>query len=288
MWCRNRYYSMNIRYILKILLAFLSIFPILGCGPEEHNPYPRCLNFGISNVRRNISLRVSVSVSRQPLEGVGSSTVKLIKLPDDNFVSGTVLYGGERIIFVPDSPLQDSTEYRFEILDGITDASGKPMETLSQEFITGSVLQVYYVDLLRNYDSTLGEVYSIAIYFSEGVNPDNLTFGEGNITIYDDMGVAQFFDLTYYDEVALAVLNFDYPLQMDKRYTLRVGPYIYSSADGEMLDGDRDGETIDADVFQIEFTYQNSLSEGITVTDSVNFAQPYIEPKSRCFLYEFD
>jgi len=279
---------MKICYILKLFILSLAIVSTIGCGPKEHNPYPKCLNFGISNVRRNISLRLSVDVPRQPLDGVGDETVKLIQLPAGNSVSGTVLYGGERIVFIPDNPLEDSTEYRFEVLDGITDASGKLMETISQEFITGSVLQVYYVDLLRNYDSTLDEVYSLAIYFSEGVNPDNLIFGEGNITIYDDMSIAQFFSLTYYDEVALAVLNFSYPLEMDKQYTIRVGPYIYSSADGEMLDGDRDGATVDCNAFEVRFTYTESLSEGITVGDSLTFAQPYIESNSRCFLWEFD
>ena len=276
--------------IRAALFAAAVIISVLGtgCGPEEHAPVARCTNFGVTNVRRNIRLRVSVSVGRPPLDGVDNTTVKLIKLPYETLVDGTVYYAGDRIIFSPAEPLNESTQYRFEITDGITDQSGKPMDPFKQTFTTGNVLQVYYVELLRNYDETTGEIYSIGIYFSEGVNPANLYFGEGSITVYDSSGAAQFFTVTYYDDVALAVLNFSFPLSVNNSYALTVGPYIYSSRDGDMLDGDRDNSTADMDQFRMVFSYQNDLIYGITVVDSVTYANPYEESVDRCFLWEFD
>ncbi len=279
--------SGKIEIFFLIVVMGTALF-ISGCGPEEHNPVARCTNFGVTNVRRNLNLRVSVDVGRPPLEGVDNSTVKLLKLPYETPVPGTPYYAGDRIIFMPDQPLEKSTSYKFVITDGITDKSGKPMDPFEQEFTTGEVLQVYYVDLLRNYDESTGEIYSIGIYFSEGVNEANLFFGEGSITVYDTAGVAQFFTITYYDDVALAVLNFSYPLTVGNSYDLRIGPYIYSSLDGSMLDGDRDNSTADADPFEMVFSYQNDLIYGITVTDSVTYANPYAESVERCFLWEFD
>jgi len=277
----------KIRGTLLILLAGAMMF-MHGCGPEEHNPVARCTNFGVTNVRRNLRLHISVDVGRPPLEGVDNSTVRLIKLPYETPVDGTVYYAGDRIIFAPSNPLEELTTYRLEITDGITDVSGKPLQPFRQEFTTGELLQVYYVDLLRNVDESTGEIYSIGIYFSEGVNSANLYFGDGSITLYDSLGNAQFFTVTYYDDVALAVLNFSFPLQVGNSYRLTVGPYIYSSHDGEMIDGDRDNSTADADPFVVVFSYQNDLIYGITVADSVTYANPYAESVDRCFLWEFD
>jgi len=273
-------------FILVLFVGATLLFP--GCGPEEHNPVARCTNFGVTNVRRNLRLHISVDVGRPPLEGVDNSTVRLLKLPYETLVEGTAYYAGDRIIFAPSNPLEELTSYRLEITDGITDVSGKPLQPFKQDFTTGELLQVYYVDLLRSTDESTGEIYSIGIYFSEGVNSTNLYFGDGSITLYDSIGAAQFFTVTYYDDVALAVLNFSFPLQVGNSYRLTVGPYIYSSHDGEMIDGDRDNSTADADPFVMVFSYQNDLIYGITVTDSVTYANPYAESVDRCFLVEFD
>ncbi len=270
-----------------IAIALLTIL-LAGCGPDEHNPKAMCINFGTSNVRRNIRLRLSLSVGRPPLENVNSGTVQLLKMPGEVSVSGAVDYGGERIMFMPDSSLMESTEYRFRIYEGIEDASGKPLSPIYFDFETGSLLQVYYVDLLRNYNVEYAEIYSIAIYFSEGVNPEYLAWNDGNITVYDESYVAQFFDVMYYDEVALAVLNFSFPLTTDTTYVLKVGPYIYSSIDGGSIDGDRDGSDFDMTAFEMRFRYSESIIEGLEIADTLVLAQPYEEHPARCFLLEFD
>lgn len=258
-----------------------------GCGPESHEPRVHCTNFGTQNVRRNIRLRLSVSVDRPPLRGVSTETVKLFALPENEPVPGEVIYGGERILFSPAEPLADSSHYRIEVLDGIEDASGKKLAPWEAEFWTGKTLQVYWVDLLRSYDSQLGEVNSIGIYFSEGVNESMLIWSEGYITVYDSSGFPHDFAVTYYEDVALAVLSFYTPLVVGEGYTLRVGPYI-ASLDGEWLDGDRDGYTADFEPFVMSFKYAQDLVYGIVVADSSTNAEPYYEPTERCFLYEFD
>ncbi len=274
--------------IKNFILFSIIIVLFIGCGPEEHQPVAKCLNFGVSNVRRNLHLILSVSVARPPLEGVDSQTVKLLRLPSETQVPGTIYYSNDRIILIPDNPLNESTQYRFEINEGISDVSGKQMDPIYQEFTTGDIFQVYYVDVLRNYSYSPAEVYSIGIYFSEGANTSHLIFGEGNITVYDENNMAQFFNVAYYDDVALAVLNFDYPLEMDKLYILRIGPYIYSNLDGEMLDGDRDNQVSDMEAFEMRFKYSDDMGAGIDILDSITFAQPYNESISRCFLWEFD
>jgi len=270
-----------------IALALLTLL-LVGCGPDEHNPTANCINFGTSNVRRNIRLRLSLSVGRPPLENVNSETVQLQRMPDEISVSGIIDYAGERIMFTPDSPLMESTGYRFKIYEGIEDASGKPLSSIFFDFETGSLLQVYYVDLLRNYDENPAEIYSIAVYFSEGVDPEYLAWNDGNITVYDENYVAQFFDVMYYDEVALAVLNFSFPLTTDMTYVLKVGPYIYSSIDGGSIDGDRDGSDFDMTAFEMRFRYSENIAEGVGIADTVVIAQPYEEHPARCFLLEFD
>ena len=275
-------------YSFVIALFAMSLL-ISGCGPESHAPRIYCSNFGVENVRRNLKLRVSVKVDRPPLSGVDTSTVKLLVLPTLTPVPGDVYYTGDRIIFVPESPLQDSTHYRFEVKGDIKDAGGVKITPMYQEFWTGSILQVFYVDLLYDYDSYAGRVYSIAVYFSEGVNPLDLYNSYGSLSLTDTNDIPLNFDVRYYDRVALAVLNFStFPLTVGSKYTLSVGPYIYSSSDGGQLDGDRDGIIYDNEPFTISFRYQSDMLYGITVVDTVTNALPYYEPIERCYLYEFE
>ena len=276
--------SLKMRTALTTILI-LSLILVLGCGPEEHSPYVNCINIGVENVRRNLHIRVSVNVGRKPLEGVSTETVRLIKTSSGTSIPGEVYYSGERIIFMPGAPLDDNTDYRFEILSGITDASGKEMKPMHQYFTTGDILQVYYVDLLRDYDASAGKVYSIGIYFSEGVDSSNLRF---NISVLEDDWNEQFYDLVYYEDIALAVLVFDYPLELERDYKLTVSSDIISSSDLGWLDGDRDGSETDREPFVLNFRYESDPIEGINVADSTSNAHPYNEPTERCFLEEFD
>jgi len=280
---------MNITRLSQIFIFFAvaAIF-LVGCGPEDHAPSVKCFNFGIENVRRSLRLRASIDVPRTPLDGVSSETVQLLKLPQGTPVAGEVYYSGERILFTPSLPLADTTQYRFEIKQGITDASGRELQATSQEFWTGKVLQVYWVNLLRTYNTQSNEIDAIGIYFSEAVDSNTLNWGEYNINIYDDIGSAQFFSVTYYREIALAVLIFGSPLTTGKNYTLRLGMNISSGTDGGRLDGDRDGQEVDFDPFIMHFKYETSLSTGLVVSDSLCEAQPYNESINRCFLGEFD
>ena len=277
-----RTYKMKLLVLAAMLLAV--VFIIIGCGAEDHSPTVRCLNFGVENVRRNLHIIASVDVGRKPLYGVSSETVKLIILPQEVPVPGDVYYSGDRIAFIPYTKLQDSTEYRFEIDGDIEDASGEKMQSMKQTFWTGNVLQVYYVDLLRSYNSTDGEVNSIGIYFSEGVDSTSLPM---NITVLEDDWTNQFFDVVYYSEVALAVLIFSYPLELNKNYTLSISANLLSATDTGNLDGDRDGEDVDYDPFILNFRYESDPVEGIIVADSSTNAAEYYEPTERCFLYEF-
>ncbi len=272
----------NIIIIISIFFPFASLF--IGCGSEEHSPYVKCINIGIENVRRNLHIIASVDVGRQPLAGVSSETVRLLKYPEGTSVPGEIYSSGTRIAFIPDSKLLDSTEYRFEIGDGIEDASGKAMPSMSQNFWTGELLQVYRVDLLRSYSTANEEVNSIGIYFSEGVDSTLLSM---NVSVLEDGWTPQFFDIVYYREVALAVLIFSYPLELDKNYTLNISTDLLSATDPGRLDGDRDGEEVDNEAFTLNFIYGSDIVEGIIVADSSTNALDYYEPAERCFLEEF-
>ena len=275
---------------MKIFLEILAViaFLLYGCGPEDHSPRIRCTNWGIENVRRNIRFRVSIQVDRPPLTGISSETVKLLALPSRTQVPGSIYYSGERIIFTPSEHLDDSANYVFEILDGIADAGGAALPTVKQEFWTGNLLQVYFVDLWRNYDLARKEVYSIAIYFTEAVDEASLYWGESSITVYSEPWVPQYFEITYYDDVALAVLIFDSPLEVGNNYTLSLHSNIRSANDAGYLDGDRDGTEIDLAPFVLNFSYEDNPNEGFIVADSSTTAMPYYEPIERCFLSEFD
>lgn len=270
------------KFAVMLLLQFLFLF---GCGQEEHAPVVKCINIGIDNVRRNLRIKVSLNVDRQPLSGVSSSTVQLLKLPEQTSIPGEVYYLGERLVFYPSSPLADSTKYRFQITDGIQDASGKELTPMHQDFTTGSVLQVYHIELLRDYDAGGGQINSIAIYFSEGVDSTTLAL---NTSVDEDDWLPQTFDIVYYDDIALAVLLFTYPLQVDRNYTLRLSSAIMSASDAGQLDGDRDGTDVDNDPYTLNFRYASDLVEGITISDSSSNAAEYYEPIERCFLSEFE
>jgi hypothetical protein len=274
---------------IGILSALLTICAVLtGCGPEDHSPTITCSNFGIENVRRNIVLRVGVDVTRLPLSGVSGETVKLLKLPLRTPVAGTVIYGGQRILFQPTLPLTDSTEYELSILAGIADASGRALNTLTQEFWTGRVLQVYYIDYLNGLDTRTNEIGSVAIYFSEGIDSTLLIFGEGYVTVYEDFTyIPQTFYTTYYAANAKAVLIFYTPLQTGKQYFMTVGSNICSQSDRQRLDGDRDGSEWDMENFRANFRYEVDQIYGVIVADSSTTAREYFEPKNRCFLNEF-
>ncbi len=271
--------------IIIIMFAFFSgALVFIGCGSEEHSPYVKCINIGVENVRRNLHIIASIDVGRQPLDGVSPETVRLLKLPEGTPLSGEIYSSGNRIAFIPDSKLLDSTEYRFEINDGIEDASGKAMPPMHQDFWTGELLQVYRVDLLRSYSAADEDVNSIGIYFSEGVDSALLSM---NISVLEDGWTPQFFNIVYYKEVALAVLVFSYPLELNKNYTLTISANLLSETDPGRLDGDRDGEEIDNDPFTLNFMYKSDIVEGIIVADSSTNAMDYYEPTERCFLEEF-
>ncbi len=257
---------------------------LVGCGPGEHAPKVGCINFGIENVRRNIKLRVSVSVGRPPLNGVSSETVKLRRLPSGTEVPGNVYYSANRILFIPHQPLLDSTEYRFEITEGITDVSNKELSPMYQDFWTGKVLQVCYIDLLRDYDAWSHEVHSIAIFFSEGVHEATLRY----ISLTDALGHPISYDITYYEDIALCVLLFYLPLTTGTYYYLTLADNILSDADMGRLDGDRDGFESDGEPFMLQFSYATDDIYGIIVADSITNAAPYYEPYERCFLYEYE
>lgn len=272
------------QFLYAVIVLFVLAFS--GCGQEEHEPYVSCLNFGRENVRRNIKLRARVSVGRPPLNNVSSETVRLFKLSPYEQVAGVVQYAGNQIIFVPSAPLTDSTRYHLEITEEITDKSGKQMRRFDGYFTTGNAFQVYYCDLLYDYDSSAEKVYSIAIYFTESANPDNLIWGVGYISLYDS-AFSVSFSVSYYDQIACAVLHFSPYLEINRTYRLEIGPHIYSM-DGVMLDGDRDGEWQDQDPFILVFKYGRDYFGEFGIAESTNFASPYLEPDFGCIFYQLD
>lgn len=272
------------RFLCPIILL---IFSICGCGQDEHEPYVTCLNFGQENVRRNIKIRAQVFVGRPPLNNVSSETVKLFKLPQYEQVAGVVQYGGgNQIVFIPSRPLDDSTRYRFEITDGITDKSGKSMRSFYVDFMTGKAFQIYYCDLLYDYDSFAERVYSIALYFTESVNQSNLISGIGYISVSGG-AFPLGFSISYYDQIACAILHFSPYLEMGETYRLEVGPYIYS-LDGTMFDGDRDGEWQDLETFVIIFKYGKDSFGEFGIAESTTIAAPYTESSFGCIFYALD
>ncbi len=268
--------------------ALIAIFTCIffGCGPESHDPRVECTNFGVENVRRCIRLKVSLRLDRGQLSGITSDNVRLLDYNTWEPVSGSIYYGGKRIMFVPDQPLLDSTEYRFEIGEGITDEGDAPLPPFHQDFWTGSMLQVYDVNLLEDYESFSGYVYAISVIFSEKVFRTSLY---GGVSLTDVNGIPLIYDddITYDDEISFMVLRFDpWPLVSNMIYTLEIGPHIYST-DGEIMDCDRDGLAPDFEPFRIVFMYGEDPYFGFGVIDSLSNALSYYERKERCFIEEY-
>ena len=270
----------------NICLAALIAMIFIGCGREDHAPTLRCVNFGRHNVRRDIRLRLSLQVDRQPLVGVNDSTVVLTNLSMGSRVAADILYSGERIFITPRATLPQNTDFRLSIRDGITDDSGKELEARDYDFSTGDKLQVYRVKLLRSYDDELAEIYSIAVVFSENISEACRQWGEGYFTLRDANYFNQFFRITYYDSVAVAVLVFDTPLKPDIEYTLAIGNFVRSEDNLRYLDGNRDGSDMDA--YILHFSYKNDLTFGLDINNVIEEAAPYNEGSFGCFLEEYE
>lgn len=270
----------------NIWLAALLAMMFIGCGREDHAPTLRCVNFGRHNVRRDIRLRLSLQVDRQPLVGVNDSTVVLTNLSMGSRVAADILYSGERIFITPRATLPQNTDFRLSIRDGIIDDSGKELEARDYDFSTGDKLQVYRVKLLRSYDDELAEIYSIAVVFSENISEACRQWGEGYFTLRDANYFNQFFRITYYDSVAVAVLVFDTPLKPDIEYTLAIGNFVRSEDNLRYLDGNRDGSDMDA--YILHFSYKNDLTFGLDINNVIEEAAPYNEGSFGCFLEEYE
>ncbi len=268
-----------------VIIALISVI-FIGCGREDHAPTLRCANFGQQNVRRDIRLRLSLHVDRQPLLNVNDSTVVLTNLSSGARVPADISYSGERIFVMPHNTLPQNNEFRLSVHDGITDDSGKELEARDYDFSTGEKLQVYRVKLLRSYDDELAEIYSIAVVFSENISEACRQWGEGYFTLRDANYFNQFFRITYYDSVAVAVLVFDTPLKPDMEYVLTIGNFVRSEDNLRYIDGNRDGGDMDA--YILHFSYKYDTVFGLDINNVLEEAAPYNEVGFGCFLEEYD
>ena len=126
----------------------------------------------------------------------------------------------------------------------------------------------------------------IAVVFSENISEACRQWGEGYFTLRDTNYFNQFFRITYYDSVAVAVLVFDTPLKPDIEYTLAIGNFVRSEDNLRYLDGNRDGSDMDA--YILHFSYKNDLTFGLDINNVIEEAAPYNEGSFGCFLEEYE